>query len=168
MYLWQFFLSKCISRMVNIKFNVKFCAALFRKYCLNFAHKSILRHTNIKWYCRLLSVPLRKKGSGEWYKWKKMWSKSFYRMFSGVRCYSLCLSHPPITAKKYETHIRISYQFIFLSTNPSCSTDFSRHLRHHLQSERIALVHSLRISFNVSFYKHTLLCLAHSSYLLGC
>lgn len=34
-------------------------------------------------------------------------------------------------------HTRISYQFIFLSTNPSCSTDFSRHLRLHPQSNRI-------------------------------
>ena len=111
--------------------------------------------------------------------------RAFIACFTGEHSYSFCVSHPAqirlslpsariaknTTSAHIHMHTRISYQFIFLSTNPSCSTDFSRHLRLPSTIEPYRFVLSLSSSRSpllahcLSFYKHTLLCLAHSSYL---
>lgn len=108
-------------------FNIGIC-------CLNFAHKSILRHKNIKWYCRTTSFKKitethRTKRKRLWMIQikgrKNMWSKSFYRMFYFVEhSYSLCicrlltlnpLSRPPPKAiRLYRlSNVKTKHTFVF-------------------------------------------------------
>lgn len=132
-------------------FNIGIC-------CLNFAHKSILRHKNIKWYCRTPSF----KKITETHRTKKealvsdtnKGKKKYvieellsHVLLCGTQLFALYMplthtqptvpspsqSHSTVSTVECENeaYIRISYQFIFLSTNPSCSTDFSHHLRLH-------------------------------------
>lgn len=133
--------------------------------------------------------------------WNTVFRVFFFLLRMGVKLLTLPSPPPPRSIAEHricerkrndaQTHIRIPYQFIFLSTNPSCSTDFS------LASSSVGycrvvslyfyralffvrswvlfylLLLSLAIHFTgifqlkmCRFAKRTLLCSAHSVYLL--
>lgn len=108
------------TRMPNTEFGqISLC---FGKCRTDFAHKSILRHKNIKWYCRSNSHPLRinKKGTNDTNKIYVIEEELLSHVFLVNTVIRFCVSYPFVgsfseyTANTHSYFVSI-YIFIYKS-----------------------------------------------------